>query len=528
MQVEHAVKGFRLGAKSFARRAFTLASFVVAATVFAPAGAQAAFPGGSGKLAFSSPRSGFPTESNLYTMAADGSAQTQVTNANGDDLYPAWSPNGAVIAFQRDAGLHPAIWSMNADGSNLRQLTSTATDEVHPAWSPDGTRIVFASDRATPGRNMSDLFVMNADGTGQTNISNTPTIDEDYPAWSPNGAKIAFSRDGDIATVAPDGTGLAVLTATERIEFEPDWSPNNTQLVYRAGVNADDEIYKMNADGSNVTNLTNTGPAVEERPAWSPAGDKIAFVKGAFGAAEVWLMNPDGSGQTRLTNNTFLDAQPSWQPLLQNYVRPSGTQRNFYSLVPAYTQCTSPNRTHGPGLAHPSCNPPVMVSPTLTVGTFDANGKPAGGVSTLEIKVLKGFTSTPTVDEADVKIITRVRDIFRRSDMSDYAGEARVELGIRSTDRQNSPYPSATGAGPGTGSFTLGFTIPCRKTGVTTRGGDCVLGTKADALVPGLVKESARTIWQLDQVRVLDGGADLDADTLADNRLFAVSGVFVP
>ena len=55
-----------------------------------------------------------------------------------------------------------------------------------------------------------------------------------------------------------------------------------------------------------------------------------------------------------------------------------------------------------------------------------------------------------------------------------------------------------------------------------------MLGTRADALVPGLVQESTRTIWQLDQVRILDGGADLDADTLADNRLFAVSGVFVP
>jgi hypothetical protein len=139
--------------------------------------------------------------------------------------------------------------------------------------------------------------------------------------------------------------------------------------------------------------------------------------------------------------------------------------------------------------------------------------------------VLRGDPAT-AADEADLKITTRLRDLFRRSDLTEYAGEVRVELGVRVTDRNNIPYPG--GAGPGTGSFTLSWTIPCRKTSVTTRGGDCVMGTRADALVPGLAKEGARAIWQLDQVRVLDGGADQDADTAADNRLFFVQGIFIP
>ena len=87
--------------------------------------------------------------------------------------------------------------------------------------------------------------------------------------------------------MAPNGTGLGVLTATTRLEFEPDWSPNGTQIVFRTGVNFDDEIFRMNADGSGVTNITNAGPTVEEHPVWSPVGNKIAFTKGAFTAAEV-------------------------------------------------------------------------------------------------------------------------------------------------------------------------------------------------------------------------------------------------
>jgi dipeptidyl aminopeptidase/acylaminoacyl peptidase len=496
------------------------------ATLGMPATALAAFPGAGGKLAFSSPRSGFPTDSNIFTMGADGSAQTRITSFNGDELYPAWSPDGARVAFQQDPGLHPEIWTSKPDGTDLRRLTNNSADDLHPAWSPDGLKIVFASDRQAPTGNLSDLFVMNAaDGSGAVNITNTPTIDEDYPAWSPNGSRIAFSRDGDIATVASNGTGLAMLTATERVEFEPDWSPNNAQLVFRTGINFDDEIFRMNANGSGVTNITNTGPAVEERPVWSPAGNRIAFTKGAFAAAEVWTMNPDGTGQVRITTNSFLDAQPSWQPILSGYARPAGTARSKFALVPAYTACATANRTHGPPLAHPSCNPPALTSPYLTVGTPDANRKPAAGVSRLFVSTLTGNPSTPA-DEANVSLSTRVRDVLRRSDLADYAGEIRMQMSVRVTDKNNTPHPG--GSGPGTGSFAINWTVPCRTTAATTRGGDCMLETTADALIPGMVKEGARAIWQLDQLRVTDGGADFDADTPADNRLFFTQGIFVP
>jgi Tol biopolymer transport system component len=490
-----------------------------------PQAASAAFPGTSGKLAFASPRSGFPTDSNLFTMGADGSAQTAITALSGDELYPAWSPDGARVAFQQDAGPQPEIWTALADGTDLRRLTNNADPDRHPAWSPDGTQIVFASDRSA-GTSLSDLFVMNADGTGQVAITNTPTVDEDYPSWSPDGKKIAFSRDGEIATVTPAGTGLVTLTATERIEMEPDWSPSGAQLVYRSGINADDEIFRMNADGSGVTNLTNSGSTVEERPVWSPAGNKIAFTKGAFTSADVWTMNPDGSGQTRITTNTFLDFQPAWQPLLVGYPRPAGIRRfNKIPLVPAYTRCTAPNRIHGPPLDDPSCSPPVQTSPYLTTGTPDANGRNPNWASYLHFKSVAGDPAT-VADESKIKFSTRIKDVYYRSNMVRYGGELRVEIRVRLTDRWNTPHPG--GPGPGTGSFTLAWTVPCYKGSDPTRGANCVIGFPDDALLPGLVKEKMRAIYQLEEIRVYDGGADSDGDTTADNRLFAVPGIFVP
>ena len=74
------------------------------------------------------------------------------------------------------------------------------------------------------------------------------------------------------------------------------------------------EIYVMNADGSEQTNISNN-PAFDGYPHWSPDGKKIAFMTSRDGINyEIYVMNADGTSQTRLTNNADLDAEPSWSP----------------------------------------------------------------------------------------------------------------------------------------------------------------------------------------------------------------------
>src|SRR5688500_15586841 len=71
--------------------------------------------------------------------------------------------------------------------------------------------------------------------------------------------------------------------------------------------------------------------------------------------------------------------------------RPKGATALRVTLVPAYNACTAPNRTHGPPLAFPSCNPPVQSSTALTVGSPDANGAAANGEGNVKLLVIVGL-----------------------------------------------------------------------------------------------------------------------------------------
>lgn len=217
------------------------------------------------------------------------------------------------------------------------------------------------------------------------------------------------------------------------------------------------------------------------------------------------------------------------------YPRPRGAGPLRASLVPAYNQCTSPNRVHGPpdfpgNASNPdgSCNPPTQTSAHLTVGTPDANGATANSIGSARLSVINGNPAT-TADEADVRYAVSITDVRCRQvsggcsgALADYTGQLRVQTGLRMIDRYNGP--SEVGVVQDT---SFGVTVPCTATGSTTIGSSCVLNTTADAVLPGAIKETRRAIWQLGQVQVFDGGSDGVVST-TPNTLFAVQGVFVP
>ncbi len=210
--------------------------------------------------------------------------------------------------------------------------------------------------------------------------------------------------------------------------------------------------------------------------------------------------------------------------LSTGYPRPRGATPARFALVTAYDPCQSPNRVHGPPLAFESCSPPAKSSPHLTVGTGDSNGKPAKSNGHVLIATVVGNPATPA-DEADLRIEVEITDVYRADNLQDYAGELRLDGSLRIVDRNT----QATGGGTTHGTVVdvgFPFDVPCNPTADPTVGATCSLTTTMNAGGP-FIKEGARAIWQIEEVKVFDGGPDGDADT-ADNTLFAVPGVFIP
>ena len=174
---------------------------------------------------------------------------------------------------------------MNADGSNVTRLTNHPESDRSPAWSPDGRRIAFTSDR--DGND--DIYVMNADGSNVTRLTNHP------------------AEGREVYVMYADGS----IRLTTAVGLSPAWSPDGRRIAFHSNRDAKWEIYVMDADGSNVTRLTNH-PAEGRFPAWSPDERRIAFQFFRDGNFEIYVMNADGSNMTRLTNHPGEDLWPAW------------------------------------------------------------------------------------------------------------------------------------------------------------------------------------------------------------------------
>ncbi len=201
-----------------------------------------------------------------------------------------------VTVIGTQSGGFPAIRTANADGSGTMTLTSFPPSAFNPSWSPDGTKIVYVAN--------ADIYLMNADGTNQTNITNTQSVNESFPSWSVTG-KIAYGRENRIWTMNADGTNQAQFAGIAQTAQNPVWLADGSKLTYISG----GEIWKINADGTNQQRVT-TNTTAESYPSWSPDGTKIVFDKASSGIA---VINADGTGETNLTTTAF-DSQPSWSP----------------------------------------------------------------------------------------------------------------------------------------------------------------------------------------------------------------------
>jgi hypothetical protein len=348
-----------------------------------------------------------------------------------------------------------------------------------------------------------------------------------------------FNDNGSVAVYT--STGETVLDS-----FRNDWP--YPRLDYDAaggwvaythvGPGGERQTWRRALDGT-VTQVSPDG--IDTRiAAIAPSGD-ILFTRWSdgtlfsarVGSPAVDLGSRIGPGGERGGSLYFFQQGGRWfyvggdtiYEIGTGYPRPKGATPARFSLVLAYEPCTTPNREHGPPLAFQSCSPPAKSSQYLTVGTADSNGQPVKFKSHVVLSTIVGNPATPA-DDADVALQAEIVDVRRSSDLQDYAGELLLNVPWQIVDRDTDALGGGSTHGT-TREVRITYPIVCTPTADTTVGSTCSLNTTIDAGGGSFVKEGRRTIWQLGQVQVFDGGPDGDVQT-DDNTLFAVQGVFVP
>jgi hypothetical protein len=414
------------------------------------------------------------------------------------------------------AELGPAcfdIYKMNADGSGQTQLTTTpSTNERGPAWSADGTKIAFESSA-------SGLRTVGPNG-GNTSLL-WPLLTSRDVTWAPNSGRFAFEeRNSELRVVPPNDASFAIGNG-----LEPNWSPYQDLVLHWVATPGNSELGDLlvtSVDDERFFTALDLGVLRPRRtsPVWSPDMEWLALAE----TSTLALRRPDGTGPVVLANGVEpigIDWQRLSSPPIPGYVRPQSAAAVQVPLVPAFEQCIAPDREHGPPLAFPSCSSPTQGSAQLTVGTPDVNGRPTRSVGYVKFKAIPGRPGTH-VDEADVRVELHMTDVRRKANLADYAGTLTVPLDVQLTDRDNGCCEGV--GGPQAATVQNGwdgdylFDAACSPTSDPDVGSTCSMSTTVEALVPATVQEGVRTTWQLGQVQVWD----------QDGAPFAVEGLFVP
>ena len=175
------------------------------------------------------------------------------------------------------------IYVANADGSGERRLTEGGTINIATGWGVDGG-ILFHSDRDGDF----DIYTMRAEGGDVRQLTNDPA-DDTWPAWAADG-RIAFTsnRDGDheIWVAAADGSDPYPLTDDPADDWMPAWSPDGASIAFLSGRDETTEVYVVPAAGGEARNLSRT-PGMDElitAGAWSPDGSSIAYSSSPIGS----------------------------------------------------------------------------------------------------------------------------------------------------------------------------------------------------------------------------------------------------
>jgi TolB protein len=262
----------------------------------------------------------------ILTGPLAGGPRRPVRLPLSDVQGPAWSPDGQRIAFVGGVGVDESgvveddvdLYVASRSGRELRRLTTSGAREASPAWSPDGARIAYV---VYAGRgNRSSLHLVDPRGSRPRRLT-YGNVDL-QPSWSPDGRRLVFVRitarfEAEIWEVRRDGTGLRHVLPGLTGATQPTWSPDGSRLLLTDGRT----LFTVQPDGGGrrlVTRLSTDarGGRVDPQPSWSRSG-WIVFRQlraSTLERSDIWRVRPDGSGLERVTRSPSADSEPATSP----------------------------------------------------------------------------------------------------------------------------------------------------------------------------------------------------------------------
>ncbi|HET6986964.1 MAG TPA: hypothetical protein VFI00_10120, partial [Kribbella sp.] len=274
-----------------------------------------------------------------------------------------WSPDGSSIAFTRisadgdDYTSDTQVWTVRADGTGPAAVPGTAPEGLDPRWSPDGTSIMYTEHYGGRGGEYSgDVWLVHPNGTARTSVL-TLNGSDFGSSWSPDGSRVVVSSAADlyptmdgIWTLRPDGTDRNLVV---REGWGASWRPGfevplpgttgarprpGPRVAYVAMTDTGFDLFTARPDGTGVRRLTTTGNVAA--PDWSPDHRTLAFtVRSRRGGHSLWTVRADGHGLRRVTGVGYRPPELAWAPGGRAVAYGSGPSLCVYTLANRVREC---------------------------------------------------------------------------------------------------------------------------------------------------------------------------------------------
>lgn len=252
---------------------------------------------------------------------------TRVTNDGRDKQRPAYSADGRWLAFARhepEGTYGASIWQYVMEvgkPETLKRLTDRKTPEYRAVFSPDGSKLLLVVVPQSGTQGNLDIAVANRDGSElKTHVGDIPEghlSHQDWPAWSPDGKRFAFSsthqQNQEIYIANADGSNVTRITQSPGHDGHPCWTADGQRLVFATDRWGGLEIASVAVEGGEVARLTSS-TGLDDFPAISPDGRSIAWVSNRDGNFEIYTADIDGSNPRNLTEWPGRDTHPTWTP----------------------------------------------------------------------------------------------------------------------------------------------------------------------------------------------------------------------